>query len=385
MIRHKKILVYSLSSLLRRKAKNLSVMTVFSLIIAVLSSVLFFADSLKTEALKLLVDTPELIVQKITAGRHDLIPVRYMERIGNIPGVGRVAPRYWGYYYDALTRASYTIIGTDQSIEGLEFLAGRMAEVSGECAIGMGVSQARFMGIDGEFHLTDPDGGKMHFCITGLFKTESDILTHDLIILKKEDAVRLLGISGGKATDLVAQVYNESEVPTVAQKIRRLFPDTRPIMKSEILRTYDAVFDWRSGMTLSLFLGALMAFCILAWDKATGLSIDEKKEIGILKAIGWETADILELKFWEGTVISLTSFLAGIALGYAHVFFFNASLLAPALKGWSVLFPDFKPIPYLDLYQIFALLFLTVLPYTASTIIPSWKTAVTDPDQIMRG
>jgi ABC-type lipoprotein release transport system permease subunit len=156
-------------------------------------------------------------------------------------------------------------------------------------------------------------------------------------------------------------------------------------MKSEIIRTYDTVFSWRSGMVLTMFFGAVIAFCILAWDKATGLSADEKQEIGILKAIGWETSDILELKFWEGIILSLTSFLTGLILAYVHVFLLGAFLLAPALKGWSVLFPAFRLMPYVDLYQVFVLLFLTVVPYVASTIVPSWKSAITDPDVVMRG
>ena len=98
-----------------------------------------------------------------------------------------------------------------------------------------------------------------------------------------------------------------------------------------------------------------------------------------------EPSDILELKFWEGIVISLTSFLSGTILAYVHIFFLGALFFAPVLKGWSVLFPEFRLIPYINLYQIFTLLFLTVVPYIASTIIPSWKAAVTDPDVVMRG
>ena len=135
---------------------------------------------------------------------------------------------------------------------------------------------------------------------------------------------------------------------------------------------------------LTVFFSALIAFCILAWDKATGISAEEKKEVGILKAIGWGTSDVLELKFWEGFVISATSFLVGLIIAMLHVFFFGASLLAPVIKGWSVIFPDFRFTPYLDLYQVFVMGFLTVVPYIASTILPSWKTAITDPEEVMR-
>ena len=136
---------------------------------------------------------------------------------------------------------------------------------------------------------------------------------------------------------------------------------------------------------MTLFAGALVAFIILAWDKATGLSAEEKREIGILKAIGWETSDVLEMKFWEGIVISLTSFLLGVIFAYLHVFYFGASLLAPALKGWSVIYPHFRLLPFINPYQIATLMALTVIPYIAATVVPSWKASITDPDEVVRG
>jgi ABC-type lipoprotein release transport system permease subunit len=129
---------------------------------------------------------------------------------------------------------------------------------------------------------------------------------------------------------------------------------------------------------------ALLSFVIFAWDKATGLSAEERKEIGILKSIGWETGDVLLLKTWEGVVISLSAFLFGVILAYCHLFFFSATLFAPALKGWSVLYPQFRLTPVIDPYQLAVLFFLTVVPYSAATIIPSWLTATVDPDAAMR-
>jgi ABC-type lipoprotein release transport system permease subunit len=41
--------------------------------------------------------------------------------------------------------------------------------------------------------------------------------------------------------------------------------------------------------------------------------------------------------------------------------------------------------PRIDLYQLAVLAFLAVVPYVASTVIPSWKAAVTDPDRVLRG
>jgi ABC-type lipoprotein release transport system permease subunit len=133
-----------------------------------------------------------------------------------------------------------------------------------------------------------------------------------------------------------------------------------------------------------VFIGAFFAFLILAWDKATGLSAEEKREIGVLKAIGWETSDILLIKFWEGTALSLASFFLGIFLAYVHVFITSSLLFRPVLQGWSVLYPQFRLTPVLDGYQLAVLFFLTVLPYTVATIIPAWRSATIDPDSVMR-
>ena len=130
--------------------------------------------------------------------------------------------------------------------------------------------------------------------------------------------------------------------------------------------------------------GAFFAFIILAWDKATGLSAEEKREIGILKAIGWETSDILLMKFWEGAAVSLSAFFLGIFLAYLHIFFASSLLFAPVLKGWSVLYPHFRLTPFINRYQIAILFFLTVIPYTVATIVPSWRSATIDPDSVMR-
>lgn len=385
MIKHCKIINYAITSLLRRKYKSLAIMAAFTVVVTALSSILLFTGALKMEARQLLASAPDLIVQRTTAGRHDLIPVEYTEKIRKIPGIGSVAARYWGYYYDPLTEANYTILGTDGRGEKLQLLDGRLPTGSGECAIGAGVADVRTTGVGGELILVDSSNTGVLYEVVGVFKAASSLLTNDLIVLSDPDVIRFFGLPDGRATDIAVQVYNKNELQTAAGKIRWLFPDTRPITRTELVRTYEMVFNWRGGMMLSVFSAAVIAFCILAWDKATGISADEKQEIGILKAIGWDTSDVLALKFWEGLIIALTSFLLGTIIGFLHVFFGNAFLLAPVIKGWSVVFPDFRLAPHLDPYLVFTLGALTVTPYVASTILPAWKSAVTDPETVMRG
>jgi len=309
----------------------------------------------------------------MVAGRHDLIPVGYGEKIGGIRGVSAVRPRLWGYYYDQAVGANYTLMASDSP-----------SPTSEKVIIGSGVARTRRVA-DGDFlTLRSADGSQTLLQVQKVLPYESELVAADLIILSEKDLRALFNLPRGFATDLALTVRNPRELTTIAAKIAQRFPDTRPILKSEILRTYDAIFDWRGGIMIVILAVAVLSFVIFAWDKATGLSAEERKEIGILKSIGWETADVLLLKFWEGTVISLSAFLAGVILAYCQVFFFSASLFEHALKGWAVLYPHFRITPAVDAYQLAVLFFLTVLPYTVATIIPSWRAATVDPDAAMR-
>ena len=49
-------------------------------------------------------------------------------------------------------------------------------------------------------------------------------------------------------------------------------------------------------IVLIIIIGtALAAFVILAWDKASGLSQEEKREVAILKMLGWQTGDVMAM------------------------------------------------------------------------------------------
>jgi lipoprotein-releasing system permease protein len=371
--RQRNILDFSLSSLARRKRKNAALISVYTLIVFLLASVLLFTHALREEASILLKGAPEMVVQRLVAGRHELIPVNYMERIGAIRGVNSIKARLWGYYYDPIAGANYTLMVADDP-----------DLTPGSIVVGEGVSRTRLASPGDTLEFRTYQGVTIELEIKKTFSSESGLVSSDLILISEDDFRKVFGTPKEYATDLVLTVRNPRELPTVALKVAELLPDTRQILREELLRTYDAIFNWRGGVLLAILFGAVLAFIIFAWDKASGLSAEEKREIGILKAIGWETSDIIRMKFWEGLVVSLSSFLMGILLAYIHVFFASFMLFEPVLKGWAVLYPEFKITPFIDSAQVASLFFLTVVPYTVATIIPSWRAAIVDPDSVMR-
>jgi ABC-type lipoprotein release transport system permease subunit len=371
--RHRNILDFAISSLARRWKKNLALLAVYTFTVFVLASVIFFTEAVKREAREVFRGTPEMVVQRLTAGRHDLVPQAYVEELGRITGVRDVRGRLWGYYYEPSTGANYTLVAS-----------GEPPVQPGTVAVGRGVARTLFAETGDLLPLKSARGEYVSFEVSRVFPSESELVSADLIEMHPEDLRALFGMPEGFYTDVTLKVRNPNEVVVVADKIRRLLPDTRPILRDEILRTYDSVFDWRSGLLLVIFAGAASAFVIFAWDKATSLSLEERREMGVLKAVGWETSEVIAMKSWEGIVVSLAAFLAGVLAAYLHVFVSSAALFAPVLKGWAVLYPRFELVPHVDPYQILALFFLTVVPYTVATVVPSWNAATVDPDLIMR-
>ncbi|PKN13664.1 MAG: ABC transporter permease [Deltaproteobacteria bacterium HGW-Deltaproteobacteria-4] len=371
--RQRNILDFTLASLERRRGKNLSLLLIYSLVIFLLASVMFFTAAIKNEAASLLADAPDMVVQRLSAGRHALIPLDYISTISEIRGVRAVAPRLWGYYFDPVTGANYTVQVPDNR---------DVAE--GEIVIGAGIARSRGIEVNDFLSFRSSRGEILLFPVSRLLSSESELVTSDLVLISENDFRALFNLPTELAVDLAVSVANQRELITIAEKIIEHFPDSRPILKNEILRTYDAIFDWRSGMMVVLLLTSVCAFLIFAWDKASGLSAEEKREIGILKSVGWETSDVLLLKFWEGASVSLCAFLIGVIAAYGHVYFFSAGIFEPALKGWAVIYPEFRLIPRVEFDKLATLFFLTTVPYTLATIIPSWRAATIDPDAALR-
>lgn len=408
LARQRYLLDHALGSLARRRGRNAALLAVYAAVVFLLASVMLFATALRGEAARLLADAPELTVQRLVAGRHDLMPAEYLDRVAGIRGVASVSGRLWGYYYDPVSRANYTVMAADPDAPvGASLLANgpglapsqpavaptgdpapsrpEVSPTPGAALLGQGVARSRGLAPGDYLSFRDAAGAPFPLRVAGLLERASELVSTDLVLVTQADFRRLLGMPEGTFTDIALRVRNPREVRTVAEKLARALPDTRPVTREEVLRTYDAVFAWREGIGLLLVTGALLAFVIFAWDRAAGLSAEERREVGILKAIGWETGDVLQMKLLEGAAVSVTAFLLGLGIAYVHVFWGGAPLLAPVLKGWATLYPDFRLPPRVDPLEVGTLFALTVVPYTAATLVPTWRAAITDPDAVMRG
>jgi len=384
---------FSILSIFRRGSKNIFIFFVFTLLIFLLSSVLFISNSIKSELDTTLNALPDITVQRLQAGRAVNMPLSRVNKLLAIQGVKAVVPRVWGYYYFANAGVNFSIVGIDSFEDQYRDLYTKLCDKfdfdalkkNRSMLVGSGVKKILQNNFYGKyFNFIKPDGGLVKVKIAGVFKGDTKLESNDVIVLPAKKAREIFGIDKDKAVDFVLRIANPVEIPNIAAKITALYPDTRVITKEELSISYQNLFDYKGGLFLALFVISAFTFFMIIYDKASGVSSDEKREIGILKAVGWTIDDILKEKFYEAFIISFVSFVTALCLSIFYVYFLNAPLLKNVFIGYSNLKPAFD-LPFSFDFQTFAIIFFLTVPiYIAATIIPSWRVASMDADEVMR-
>jgi len=387
------LIEFAINSILRAKGKNIFIFVLFTLLTTLLMSIFLITNSIKYELQTTVDALPQIIVQKLKAGRHYDIDNSVADEILTIAGVEQATPRVWGYYYFANAGINFSIVGIDQYEEQYTKALSQIVEKfdfeklhkEKSMIVGEGVQKVLTKNYYNDyFNFIKPDGNLKKIYLAGVFKGDTQLESNDIILMSKEDVREIFDMPKDKATDIVVKVANPKEIPTIASKIKLLYPDTRIITNNDLKVSYQNIFDYKSGVFLALFVVAIFTFFMIIYDKTSGLSSEEKREIGILKAVGWRVDDILKEKFYEAFIISFFAYLIGVLIAFWYVYILKAPILRDIFVGYSQLKTTFE-LPFVfDIQLLFLVFFLSVPIYLAATIIPSWRTATLDVDEVIR-
>lgn len=383
--------MFALRTLLRRPAKTFAM--VFGLLASVvlIAAVLFLSDALIGEASRGQSALPDIVVQKLVAGRPATVRVRDAEKIRGFASVASVRPRIWGYFFSSALQGNVTVIGVDEDASALQTSTGVLAKgrdrVPGNHEMLAGRTLADALGLRVGDTLALPSERRETPALTlvGTFASDLDLYAADVVLCDQADARILLGIEPGEATDFAVTVTNPAESRVIATSIIDAYPTHRVVEKALTMRVYTLGYGRRSGLILAFCLPALLCLLILLADRLSGASARERQEIAILKAVGWSTEDVLYTKILEALLVAGFATGFGLALAYLWVFPGGAAGLRPVLVGFSVLYPETHFTPMVDLTQLFAIAAAVLAPYVAVCVVPAWRAAQVDPQSAMRG
>ena len=377
----------------KHKSKHIAISLISVLIVFLISSVLFMSSSIQKELFSTLDAQSDFVVQKMNQGRITNIPNSWIEDFSQINGVKNVQQRVYGQYYFQPSKKYFTIVGVDLFEENINKNIKKLLSKlnisdfleKDSMIIGNGVKKQfdKFYYSDEySFKLSNRELKKV-----SIFKDlpkASNLIANDLIIMDISLAKEILNINEDESSDIILNVPNELERPNVKVELILKHLDIRVIQKEDIKKAYENLYNYKGGLFLILFIIVMITFVLILYQRYTMISSSDKKEIGILKAVGWSIKDIIKLKIFETFIVAFLAFLIGIIFAYIFVFILDAPLLSNIFLGFHNLENNVSFIPNISFSSIVTLFIFFIIPFISAVLIPVWKIAVIDAHESMK-
>ena len=384
------LLSHAFGGLRRRAGRSVALGLGLALTLTLVAAVLMLTDALRAESARASRAMPDVVVQRLVGGRPTVMQSSEVALLSGIDGVTRVRARVWGYLFLPALQGNVTIVGIGDDAPSIEPSVGVLASGrdvrrgAHEMLIGDTLAGSLGLAVGDALGLPTPKPSPS-LRVAGTFHSDLDLYAADVVLCDDDDARTLLGLAPGEATDVAVTVANPAERRIVALTAQERLAGARVLDKDALSRVYTLAYGRRGGLVVAASLPAFIALLILAWDRSSGLSPDEKREIAVLKAVGFSTSDVLWARMFESLLIASWATALGLVLAYAWVFWLGAPGLRPALVGWSVLYPAANLTPEVDFAQLLGLSLSVIAPFVGLSVVPAWRAATLDPMDAMRG
>jgi ABC-type lipoprotein release transport system permease subunit len=320
-------------------------------------------------------------------------PLSWVDQIIDIEGVSDVTPRVHGRYFYAPREESFWVVGIDFFDEqGSKALQRLVKDIdlkqffsSESMIVGEGVKAfLKTHYYTDSFSFKTPQGVFKKVKLYEVLPSSLNLLANDMVIMPIDLAREIFGLDEDEVTDITFNVPNEAEWDNVISKLHLLAYDIRVVEKREVRKAYENLYNYKGGIFLILYIISLLTFMLILYQRYSMVYSDERKEIGILRAVGWSIRDILKLKFYETLILVITSFIIGVVLAYVYVFILGAPLLIEIFLGGANLANHAVLVPVIEFGILGSLFLLYAVPFFAAVLIPSWRIAVIPPKEAMR-
>ena len=377
----------------KHKSKHIAIFIISILIVFLISSVLFISNSLKKEVFSTLDNQSDFIIQKTNNGKIFDTPISWVEDFSSINGVKNVQQRVYGHYYFMPENVYFTIVGVDLFEENTNKNIKELLSVlnisdflqNDSMIIGNGIKK-----IFDKYHYFDSydfkllDKNTINIKIFKDLPKEANLVANDLIIMDINLAKKILNIDEENSTDIVLNVPNDLEKQNIKEQLILKHSNIRILQKENLKKEYENMFNYKGGIFLVLFIVVIFTFILILYQRYSMISSSDKKEIGILKAVGWSIKDIIKLKIIENFIVGFMAFIIGVIIAYIFVFILNAPILKNIFIGFSNVQNDFILNANIEFTTIVTLFLFFIIPFLSAVLIPVWKIAVIDANESMK-
>jgi ABC-type lipoprotein release transport system permease subunit len=339
----------------------------------------------------------DLYVTGSQFGRSVPLPISAAEQIARIEGVTDVVPRIVGAVSLGKDREHVVVVGmaADKLPPSLSCVRGRLFQTSTMNEFVIGTELAERLKLDvGSLippFYRNPEGERVSE-VVGVFTADVSIWQSRLILTSLDTAANIFD-QKGQATDLL--VYcRQGYAASVSRDLLRIesFPGAAATgkVRAKLVAREDLEVLLPKGLLhregiFNLHFVLLFVVGILVVLVTSGVGLTERRrEVGILKATGWQTDEILLRSAVESSLLGIASASISILLAFFWLRLFNGYWIASIFLSGVGAAPTFDvPFQLAPIPALFAFLLAFVLIQTG-TIYSSWRAATVPPAEAMR-
>lgn len=345
----------------------------------------------------------DLYVSGIEFGRHASVPVRLAAALRQWDGVESVTPRVVGAISLGSRQEPAVLVGLPRDflppdvrcIEGRWFRGGDAAEII------VGSELARRL----RLHVGDAlppfyrnAEGERVTQVVGVFQADLPLWQARLIFTSLDYAQHIFD-QPGRATELLVDC-RPGYAPRVAERMRKWglgalhadepAPDSmgvhrlRVVGRDELAALLPRRLLHREGIfNLHFVLLLIVGVFVLFLTSGVGLE-ERRREVGILKATGWQTDEVLLRSLIESLLLGLLAAASSLLLAYAWLRWLNGFWIASLFLAGVSIRPGFL-VPYqLSGTAVLLAGILALFMILSGTLYAAWRAATIAPREALQ-
>lgn len=261
-----------------------------------------------------------------------------------------------------------------------KLVSGRFFGISpGEACIGAKLAQDLGVGLGDKVRLTSSEDLSSSYTVAGLFESGFSAVDSSTVFLPLRDAQSLFGL--GRAVNQIGVKFNEIfEANRLAERMRLQIPYEVKSWMEDNQQLLTGLRAQSQSSNMILFFTVIAAACGIASILIT-VVVSKLREIGILKAMGATTHQILGIFTIEGSVLAFLGGVFGVIIGVGMSLAISLARQQVGSTGRTI--------------EVFAIdrrwqtvlgaLALAVIVGALSSLYPAWRAAKVNPIEVIRG
>lgn len=209
-------------------------------------------------------------------------------------------------------------------------------------------------------------GEEYKFAVVGVYETGQEAVDDGFIIPLRE-ARSIKDIPVSKISVIEAKPANPEIVDTISRRLKLSLGDVDVTYPRQMVEQFAGFIDTIKLVTYVITGIAALIGGIGVANTMIMSVLEQTKEIGVLKAVGWYSSDVLKMVIFESIIISSIGALAGIALGASVAIF----VLPAVFKGTLT--------PVVTSNLLFNSLMFALIIGVGGGVYPAMKAAKLDP------